>query len=237
MQGVHRALGSWLKNIDRFIAPSDFLRRKVVANGLPGDAIVVKPHFVAHDPGPGDGLGGFVLFVGRLSGEKGVETLLRAWHHDRRLPPLRIVGDGPMANEVRQAAAALPHVHALGALTLSQVLDLLGAARFLIVPSICYESFASVVAESFAKGTPVIASGHGALAESVTDGYTGFHFPPGNHTELASTVVRGMGLGPHEYELQRAAARAAFERHYTAEHNYDMLCEIYRQAFAVAGAR
>lgn len=234
MQALHRALGTWRKRVDRFIAPSDFLREKLAEGGLVRERIIVKPHFVDPDPRPGDGAGGFLLFVGRLSGEKGVATLLRAWQRDGLLPPLRIVGDGPMSNEVRVVSAELSQVAWLGPLPWTDVLDLVGSARFLIVPSTCYESFSSVVAESFAKGTPVIASRHGALAENVSEGHNGFLFSPGDHSDLARTIVRAWHLGEDEYRTQRTKARAAYERYYTAERNYGILCDIYQQAIGAA---
>jgi glycosyltransferase involved in cell wall biosynthesis len=234
MQGLHRALGSWRRKVDRFIALSNFSRDKLAEGGLPREMIAVKPNFVDPDPKPGDGSGGFLLFVGRLSGEKGVATLLKAWQQEGPLPPLRIVGDGPMSDEVRQVSTALSDVHWLGQLPLKQVLDLVGSARFLLVPSTCYENFPRVIAESFAKGTPVIASNHGGLAEIVDDGCTGFLFSPGDHSDLARIIVRAWSLGEEEYRRHRTSARVAYERHYTAERNYGMLCEIYRQAIGAA---
>ena len=234
MQSLHRALGSWRTKVDRFIAPTNFSREKHAQGGLPRELIAVKPHFVDPDPKPGDGSGGFLLFVGRLSQEKGVGTLLKAWQQEGHLPPLRLVGDGPMSDEVQEVSAAVSHVEWLGPLPLQQVLDLVGSARFLIVPSTCYESFSSVIAEAFAKGTPVIASRHGALAENVSEGHTGFLFTPGDRADLARTIAHAWGLGEDDYRLHRTRARVEYEQHYTAERNYSMLYDIYRQAIGAA---
>ena len=96
MLTTHRALRTWRKKVDVYIALTEFARRKFIEGGLPAGKIIVKPNFVYPDPGPGEGEGGFALFVGRLSFEKGVGTLLAAWEHlDRRIP-LKIVGDGPL---------------------------------------------------------------------------------------------------------------------------------------------
>ena len=174
MQVLHRSLGSWRKKVDRFIAASAFSRGKLVSGGLPAGKIVVKPNFVDPDPGVGAGGGGYALFVGRLSVEKGIGTLLKAWTEGDALPPLRIVGAGPLAGSVSDACAGSATIDWLGSRTLSEVLDLVGDARFVIVPSVCYENFPRVIAESFAKGTPVIASNHGSLAEIVHDIDVGF---------------------------------------------------------------
>src|SRR5581483_9761958 len=91
MLTVHRALGTWHTAVDRFIALTDASRRKFVAGGLPADKIAVKANFVDPDPGPGTGAGGYGVFVGRLSAEKGVGTLLKAWQQLGRDVPLKIV--------------------------------------------------------------------------------------------------------------------------------------------------
>lgn len=113
MLAVHRALRTW-DLVDRYIALTDFARRKFLEAGLPPEKVVVKPNFVHPDPGPGEGRGGYALFVGRLSPEKGVGTLLKAWKRLGGKVPLKIVGDGPIAGEVRRAAERLSGVEWLG---------------------------------------------------------------------------------------------------------------------------
>jgi len=78
---THRVLGTWSKEVDMYIALTEFGRRKLVEGGLPADKIAIKPNFAYPDPGPGTGTGGYAVFVGRLSAEKGVDTLLEAWRH------------------------------------------------------------------------------------------------------------------------------------------------------------
>jgi glycosyltransferase involved in cell wall biosynthesis len=96
MLGVHRAAGTWRRKVDLYIALSEFARRKFIEGGVPESRIVVKPNFVSPDPGVGEGRGGYALFVGRLSAEKGISVLASAW---RELPdiPLVVAGDGPLA--------------------------------------------------------------------------------------------------------------------------------------------
>ena len=107
MLTVHRWLKTWRDQVDIYIALTEFSRRKFIEGGLPAEKIVVKPHFVYPDPGCRAGSGGYALYVGRLSAQKGVMTLLQAW---QQLPgiPLKVVGDGPLMG----AMQAFAHTHA-----------------------------------------------------------------------------------------------------------------------------
>jgi glycosyltransferase involved in cell wall biosynthesis len=229
MLATHRALGTWRKAVDRYIALTEFGRQKFIAGGLPADRIAVKPNFVYPDPGPGDGSGGYAIFVGRLSAEKGIETLLEAWKSLAGAVPLRIVGDGPLASMVAEAAAGNPAISWLGRQPPEAVQALIGPARFLVLPSRCYETFGRVAIEAFAKGTPVLASRHGAMAEVAEHGRTGLHFEVGDAADLAAKV-RGLLAGPDELQQMRREARRDYEKSYTAEVNYRMLLVIYEQA-------
>ena len=202
MLATHRALGTWRKAVDVYVALTAFSRGKFVAGGLPAGKLVVKPNFVYPDPGPGTGAGNYALFVGRLSAEKGVETLLKAWQSLGSRLPLKIVGDGPLAETVRAAAAQNAGVEWLGKRPLAEVYALIGAASFLVLPSQCYENFPRVVAEAFAKGTPVVASRLGAMAEVVDHGRTGLHFEPGDALDLA-VKVRGQMDNPAQLARMR----------------------------------
>jgi glycosyltransferase involved in cell wall biosynthesis len=229
MLATHRLLGTWREAVDVYIALSEFSRCKLVQGGLPADKIVVKPNFVYPDPGFGEGDGGFALFVGRLSQEKGVETLLAAWRRLRGLIPLKIVGDGPMAPNVREATAMDGGIEWLGHRPLDAVYDLLGEASVLVLPSRCYENFPRVAVEAFAKGTPVVASRLGAMAEIVEDGRTGLHFEPGDAGDLAAKVLRLLGH-PSELAQMRQAARDKFASSFVADVNHDALMAIYERA-------
>ena len=226
---IHRWVGTWRARVDLYIAMSRSSREKFIAAGLPGRKIVVKPHFVHPDPGVGSGEGNYVLFVGRLSPEKGISTLLAA---ARALGPsitVKIAGDGPMAATVRQQVGAMPWVEWLGQRSRSDVDALIGAAKVVVIPSEWPETFGLIAIEAFARGTPVVAARIGAIAEVVENGRTGLHFTPGEPEDLA---IKLGWLYSHGSELDgmRAAARAEYESKYTAEKNYAMLAEIYRVA-------
>lgn len=228
MVSLHRLLGTW-SLVDRFIALTEFARQKFIQAGFPPAKLVVKPNFVHPDPGAGAGRGGHVLFVGRLSPEKGVKTLLRAWERLGGKVPLKIVGDGPLAGEVRQAVKRMPEVEWLGRKAPEDVYALMGDAALLVFPSEWYETFGRVAIEAFAKGTPVVASDLGALAELVHHGRTGLLFRSGDPEDLAAKV-EWLLSHPKELARMRREARAEYEAKYTAERNYEMLMEIYQQA-------
>ncbi len=223
---AHRTLGTWTTAVDRYIALTEFARQKFIDGGLPAAKISVKPNFVQSNPSIGNGSRGDVLFVGRLSPEKGLETLLDAWRHVRSPLELRIVGDGPLRPQVEAAVASDPRIHWLGRLPNDQVLTAIGAAGVVVCPSHCYETFGRTVIEAYAKGTPVAVTSHGAMNELVVDGQTGVTFEPGQPQALAKAVKR---LLASDRMAMRRAARSQFEQHYQAETNYQMLLQIYEQ--------
>jgi len=233
MLTAHRALKTWATKVDVYIALTEFARQKFVEGGIPKERIVVKPNFVYPDPGPDEGGGGYALFVGRLSPEKGVETMLRAWELLNGKIPLKIIGDGPLAGQVSQAAGKLPRIEWLGRRPVSEVYDLMGRAEVLIFPSEWYETFGRVAAEAFAKGTPVVAAEIGAIAELVEHGRTGLLFRPGDPGDLAARV-EWISTPREEREKMRHDARAEFEKKYTAEENYRRLMGVYENAIRYA---
>jgi len=233
MLTTHRALGTWARGVDVYIALTEFARRKFMEGGLPAEKIVVKPNFVHPDPGPGEGEGGYALFVGRLSPEKGIRTLLRAWERLGGRVPLKVVGDGPLAEEVRGAAGRLPGVEWLGRKGQEEVYALMGDAAFLVFPSEWYETFGRVAIEAFAKGTPVLAADIGAVAEVTDHGRTGLHFRPGDPEDLAEKVEWAW-THPNDLREMGREARREYEQKYTAEKNYEILMDIYERARATA---
>lgn len=228
MIALHRARGTWMNDVDVYIALTEFARRTFIAGGLPADRIVVKPNFVHPDPGLGDAAGNFALFVGRLVPEKGIRTLIDAWQHIGVSIPLRIVGDGPLAPEVAAAAAQCAGITWLGRHPRAEVLALMRAATLLIFPSTWYEGFGMTVAEALAVGLPVVASRVGGMAALIDDGRTGVHFPPGDAAALADRVRWAID-NPARLAEMRREARAEYLERYTGERNYDLLLGIYER--------
>jgi glycosyltransferase involved in cell wall biosynthesis len=229
MLGVHRSIGTYANQVDAYIALTQFAREKFLTAGFDWELIHVKPNFLDPDPGVGLGDGGFALFVGRLSEEKGIRPLLEAWKRIGKALPLKICGDGPLGDEVRQAAAAESSIEWLGRRPLEDVIDLMGQAKVLVFPSLWYEGFPRTIVESLARGTPVVASNLGSMKELILRGRTGELFNPGNAEDMAKTVL---GVCGDELRLgeMRQAAREEFLNRYDAGRNHRMMLDIYQQA-------
>ena len=224
MIATHRRRRTWHTKVDRFIALTEFSRSRFVKAGFPGGRIAVKPNFVedrAQEAGPREG----ALFVGRLSPEKGVHTMLLAW--DGLDVTLRIAGDGPLLDTARDAG--MPNVDVPGRTAPEAVATEMARAAFLVFPSEWYEGFPMTLVEAFCRGLPVIASRLGSMAEIVEDGVTGLHFTPGDAADLAAKV---RWAASHAEDMRRmgANARRVYEEKYTPETNYRQLMAIYEQA-------
>ncbi|QNI33070.1 glycosyltransferase family 4 protein [Alloacidobacterium dinghuense] len=229
MTALHTMRGTWLNAVDIYIALTKFVRDKFIQAGFPEQKLVVKSNFVYPDPGCGDGKGDYALFVGRLSPEKGLDTLLQAWRQLNRNWKLKVVGDGPMANDVRAFCAANANVEWVGSKSRAETAEMMGNARLLVFPSQWYETFGRVAMESFAAGTPVIASRLGAMAEVCEDGQAGMLFETGNAADLADKL-RWVFDHPAEAKAMRSVARQVFEARYTMPQNYCELIDIYQAA-------
>jgi glycosyltransferase involved in cell wall biosynthesis len=236
MVAAHRAMGTWTRAVDLFVAPTQFARRKLVEGGLPAEKIVAKANFVHPDPGLGSGEGGYAVVAGRLTAEKGVGVLLDAWSRLREPLRLLFVGDGPEADAVRRAAAEDGRIELVGWQSPEEVCAIVGRAACLVMPSLLYETFGLTIAEAMARGTPVIASRLGAMAEAVDDGRSGFLFDPGSGADLADKVQILLSCDPSQLAAIRRAARETYEERYAAEPNYRQLMSIYERALATRRA-
>ncbi len=226
MQVLHRALGTYRNKVTRYIALSEFSRKKFIEGGLTAEHIVVKPNFVDVPAGTEELRKGG-LFVGRLSAEKGIDVLIRAMD---RVPEcqLNVIGSGPE----EEALCSRANIHRLGFLPRDQIFHHMQRAAYLLMPSICYENFPLALVEAFACGLPVIASRMGAMAELIEDGRTGLLFEPSSAEDLAKKIVWAeanpeamLAIGKH--------ARNEYEAKYTSERNYQQLMAIYIEAIAV----
>jgi glycosyltransferase involved in cell wall biosynthesis len=240
---LNKKRGTWEKDVDLFLVPSEFCRNVFVRGGFPADKLVVKPNFV-NDPyrdrevrSAESGVRNEtsaakrVLFIGRLSREKGLKTLLAAWktveaeHSDAEL---RLVGDGPMLEELQELAEGL-NVSFPGRVEGEALFAEIQAARCTALPSECYETFGRVVVESYACSRPAVVSNIGGPAELVRDGETGLLFEPGNVDDLVTTLVNLLS-DPSLCERMGEAARQEYEAKYTPDHNYELLTAAYEQA-------
>lgn len=231
---LHRLLGTWTKQVEAFIALTEFQRERMIEAGLPADLVHVKPNFYPGNPAivawvnrrPS------VVFAGRLTAEKGVAALVRAWlMWGSSAPELRIVGDGGMCRELQLLAATAPGVpiRFLGQLAGAAAQDEIASCRLLVLPSECFEGFPMVVREAFAFGTPAAVSAIGPLPCIIRAGENGVVFEPANPESLLHTI-RAAWDAPDLLQRLGQGARAEFEAKYTEDANYTQLMGIYARA-------
>ena len=236
MNGFHAMRGTWRHRVDQYIALTDFAKRLFVRSGvIPAQRMSVKPNSV-EDPGVGRVEGGYVLFVGRISPEKGIEVLLEAAQKGEGLAlPLKIVGTGPLETNVREAQCA-GRIEFLGRRSRKEILRLMQSASALLLPSLWYEGLPMVAIEAFATGLPVIASRLGAMQEIIAEGENGLLFEPANAAALRKVVQR-LHSSPALAVSLRRGARAAYLERYTPAANLRALLSIYDGVRSVTAQR
>ncbi len=229
MLALHSARGTWRNQISAYIALTDFQKQKLIQGGLPAHKIHVKSNFIDMPTRsvilPREN---FVLFVGRLAEEKGAGLLIDAYTQDLHLPSLKLVGDGPLKDQLIQQVAAAgmsDRIIFLGRQDRPQVLNLMQRAQVLVFPSIWYEGFPLTLAEAFACGLPAIVPNLGSMAEIVNPGITGFHFIPQSSSDLLKTLRSALSSDLNS--LSRNASQV-YQSHYTGSLNYDRLMSIYQ---------
>lgn len=233
----HRLKGTWTQSVDRYIALTDFERRKLVEGGLPDEMIEVRGNFVWPDPGRKSGSSEYMLFLGRLAPGKGVELLVRALQWLENIP-IVVAGDGPLMEflETSMNGKYGDQVRVLGQVNHEEAIGLLKRSRALLFPSQAYETFGRVIAEAYACGVPVIGPDSGAAGELIQDGITGLLFRSGDARDLATMISWIWSHQDDAAEMGRQARRE-YESKYTAERNYEMLMDIYRRAIEDNKAR
>ncbi|MGA2376073.1 MAG: glycosyltransferase family 4 protein [Candidatus Sulfotelmatobacter sp.] len=239
---LHKWAGTYEKCVDRFLAPSQFVRDKFVEHGWDPGRFEVLPHFqpvraatgrVAEDAP--------LLYFGRLSAEKGVDDLLHAM---QRLPNLRlmIAGDGPERGRLEQLAGelGLRNVEFAGHMRGAELQRAIAGARFTVLPSHAYETLGKTILESYAAARAVVATDLGSRRELVQAGKTGLLYRTGDVEQLAS-ALRFLSS---QSELADQMGRAGWERmrrEYTPQAHYEALVGLYEQVIAArnrsAGAR
>jgi glycosyltransferase involved in cell wall biosynthesis len=217
------------KTVHTFICPSQFYVDKFREWGEPADKFRALPNPADVSTAPAPLGGGFILFVGRLSQEKGAETLIRA---SARVPslPLRIAGTGPEEEKLRHLARTLNTVHIsfLGFVPPTELAKLRATAEAVIVPSIWYENGPLAVLEALGEGVPVIASNIGGIPELITDGQEGLLAAPGDVQAWVEVLERFQKIPQNIRQQMGAKGRERIQE----KHNWDAhlkgLEKIYR---------
>lgn len=226
---VHSAMGIYGRNVNTFIAPSRFLRDKVVEHGI-RNRVEFLPNFLHVDSfTPCDTADDYFVFAGRLVAVKGVQTLLQAMRMVNG-GKLYIAGTGELEAELRQYIAEhkLDHVHLLGHLGKTELTELVQRATATIVPSEWYENCPMSVLESFACGTPVIGARIGGIPELVQEERSGYLFTPGDADELAQTMQKLLDQPTSAVQMGRQA-REQVERDHSPATHYAQTMAIYQQ--------
>ena len=232
MLAVHRGLRTWHKVVDRYIALTEFSKEKFVAGGLPRNKISVKPNFLFEDPGSRNKniVGDYVLFAGRLSEEKGIIDVIEGW---KRLAdiPLVVAGDGKLFEQLQSQINAhkLKDVVTLVGWVDDQELNkLIRRSRFVLYSSKLYENYPMIIVESRANAVPVVAT-HQGVAKSLIRNYSDGLFVKPNDKQDFVEKVSWAWEHPDEMRSMGIAARAQFDRENTADENYRILLNIYKE--------
>lgn len=225
---LQRQRDTWHRSVERFLALSEFGRELFVEGGLAPEKVVVKANSVA-DPGPRDrppSASRTVVFLGRLSEEKGIRTLLEAWDTKQGDLNLLIIGTGPLEGELQRHAS--PTVQFAGQLSHEQVVSHLLTARALVFPSTWYEGQPLVALEAAAAGLPVLLSDLGAMPELFAPGSNDLLFPAGD-VEVLGQRLRQLGDDAFVDRFGELARRR-FEQRYTHAAAMRRLETIYGDA-------
>jgi len=227
-------LHSWLQTyarIARFLAPSRFLLEKVAEHGIPREKLVHFPYFLPlEDYRPAYARSSYFVYLGRLSREKGIATLLAALGMRQGSLVCRILGEGPLEPALRRQAeeAGLRQVEFRGYLQGEELQTAIRDAAFTVVPSEWYENLPFSVIESFALGTPVVGARIGGIPEMVIEGETGRTFAPGDAAALAA-ALDWMESHPEEMLAMGSKARQFAEREYSPGPHLDRLEKLYAE--------
>ena len=226
---LHRTLRLWEHGVDVFVTPSSYMRDKLVAGGYPADRVVAVPNFV--DPErfqASPAAGEYFLYLGRLSHEKGVETLIEAAAGTAL--QIRIAGEGPERERLeRLAAGSGAQVEFVGHRSGDELERLVAESRAVVVPSRWPENCPLVVLEAMAVAKPVIASRVGGIPELAREGQEGLLVPHGEAAPLRAAMLRLAESDELTVRLG-TAGRERVEALYRPEQHLHHVAAAYRQA-------
>lgn len=221
---VHR--DTW-RSVPHYIALTSTIAAHLREFGVPDDRILIKPNGIP-DPGPPPTeAGGGFIFVGRLTAEKGLPLLLDAWrrHPEGSLGQLRIVGDGPLNDSARQAAAGRSDVVFVGPLPAEETRQAIRSAAVLVAPSLWPDVLPTVIIEALANGRPALGTDLGGIPFVIGD--AGWIVEPTTDA-LAEGLAKAAGEASHLSDI----ARRRYEADFTPEVNVNRLIDLYTRLAA-----
>lgn len=222
----NQLLGKY-RQADFLICPSRFLLNKLVENGIPQEKLYCIPNGV--EPSrftPVYDDNGYFLYLGRLSSEKGIKTLIETTQADVGMK-LKVIGEGPDKKSLQELAG--DSVSFEGYKSGKELELLVQGAAFIVVPSEWYENASMVVLEAMAYGKPVIGSRMGGIPEQVVDGETGILFEAANQMQLRNAIQTLVSDKAKRQEMGRAA-RARLEDHFSLNRHCEQLLNLYKKA-------
>ncbi len=218
---IHKFLLREINYINCFIAPSIFMKNKLVEYGISSKKIIYLPYFInGNEYKPNYNGGNYILYFGRLSPEKGLNILIKAMG---LLPKINLIIAGKVSSEYSSQFNNIKYVGFQDGVKLKR---LIAESRFTVLPSIWYEVFGISILESFASGKPVIASNIGGIPEIVKDAYNGLLVNPGSVDDLVKMIDKLW----NNLELCRRLgknARVYVEEYFGVEKHYEKLMKVY----------
>jgi glycosyltransferase involved in cell wall biosynthesis len=223
---THTSQGTFTNKIDAFITLTEHQRQIYIQGGFPPEKIYVKPNFIARPIEAPPAEKKAALYIGRLSHEKGIEHLLRAWETVDY--PLLIAGDGPLRDRVASAIRDknLTHIRYLGRVDRAEMAALYAQAAFLVFPSLWYEGMSMVILEALSAGVPVLCADAVAMGPDLTESGCGALYRCGDIASLRQKVVELLA-SPEKLTEMGERARTMYRERYTPEKNWKLLYTLY----------
>jgi glycosyltransferase involved in cell wall biosynthesis len=225
--GVARKFRLFHDNVSVLIVLTQFAKTKLLQAGFREDQISVVPNPASVKEFAADQTeGNYVAFAGRISPEKGIDTLLAA---AAQMPdvPFKVAGDGDAIWELK--AKAPSNVAFVGRLSGDELSEFYDRSRMVVVPSLWFEQFPMVVLEAMGRALPVIGSRIGGLPEIIEEGITGSIFEPGNSADLLRQLRR-LWEDPQLCRRMGLAGREKVQQEYTEDIYLRNLIAVYQSA-------
>lgn len=233
MLKFHRMIGTFNNKVDKYIVLTSFAAEVTSEIGIKKEKITVKSNFIERNITQKEVTDLHLrkeqlIFVGRISQEKGLENLLKALSESKETSQIKllIVGDGPQKKNLMEKYEHL-NLDWVGRKNKEEVLKLVGESKFLIMPSVWYETFGMVLIEAFSVGTPVIAPTHGGFRSIVDNEIDGFLFDIEKEDNLNKSILTSMNLKDYEWEKMSKNSFRKYKDKYTLDSHIRNITKIY----------